>query len=411
MDRSAPWSGETGAPNDGDVQMLCQTTADDSALAGDSGSPVFRYVSGGDVQLLGILWGGNDFHEDWFYSPIGSVESELGALTAAETNLKPTIEITTPVDGGSLGSGAFFSLHAEATFWDFEDGVGCSACEVKWLSTKDGLLGISPVLNGTATVDANISGTGKRLIIAVAKDRRGAQMIDYVEVSTGNSAPNVWIEWPPNGAQLYAGIPYLLQGDSFDDELFHALPCSALSWSSDVPTPLPSTPQPLGGGCNLQTVFNQLGARAIYLTGDDGGASGSAASFVTIVPAPANVGPTVLITEVRDLDLNSVSSMPALVDPTHTIRLQAQATDPDGKTPISFTWTLVGTQLQSGNPQDALGTTSAANGATTSINWTPGGSVLANCGGTPVTVRVVGTDPDGQTGFVEVDISVAYAPC
>jgi hypothetical protein len=48
---------------------------------GDSGSPVFRIESGGDVTLLGNLWGGNSSGTLFVYSPLSGIETELGELT------------------------------------------------------------------------------------------------------------------------------------------------------------------------------------------------------------------------------------------------------------------------------------------------------------------------------------------
>ena len=58
--------------------LLCQNIASGAVDPGDSGSPVFKITNSpnqGDVELLGILWGGVDsFH----FSPIGAVYLDLG---------------------------------------------------------------------------------------------------------------------------------------------------------------------------------------------------------------------------------------------------------------------------------------------------------------------------------------------
>jgi hypothetical protein len=51
---------------------------------GDSGSNVFRVTSGDNVQLVGILWGGNSNGTLFVFSPLKSVRDELGALTATQ---------------------------------------------------------------------------------------------------------------------------------------------------------------------------------------------------------------------------------------------------------------------------------------------------------------------------------------
>jgi len=63
------------------IVLLCQNFVDAGVGAGDSGSPVFRIVSGDSIMLQGTLWGGNSSGTLFVYSPIANIESELGALT------------------------------------------------------------------------------------------------------------------------------------------------------------------------------------------------------------------------------------------------------------------------------------------------------------------------------------------
>lgn len=68
------------------IQLLCQTIVENGdaviVQGGDSGSPVFRTTSGGSAQLLGILWGGNSSGSLFVFSPLKSIQDELGALDA-----------------------------------------------------------------------------------------------------------------------------------------------------------------------------------------------------------------------------------------------------------------------------------------------------------------------------------------
>jgi hypothetical protein len=48
--------------------------------SGDSGSPVFAIVSGNDVRLVGILWGGSG-SRTFIYSPLNQVKLELNGLS------------------------------------------------------------------------------------------------------------------------------------------------------------------------------------------------------------------------------------------------------------------------------------------------------------------------------------------
>jgi hypothetical protein len=198
-DYQVDWSSVANSP--GVVTMLCQSMVDGEHEDGDSGAPVVRKLGYYDVHLLGIHWGGPD-SDEFAFSPLDNIKWELGNLWVAPSNQNPTVTITQPADGTNLGWGSFFTIHAEATYFDFEDGTGCSSCKVHWISSEDGLLGISPVTNGSASVTANISGTGPRIIIAAAKDSDGGSSADWIEVTTSNSAPQVWIEWPLSGQTL-----------------------------------------------------------------------------------------------------------------------------------------------------------------------------------------------------------------
>jgi hypothetical protein len=64
------------------ITQLCQNVVSGGVGGGDSGSPVFTWSgSGSNVTLVGILWGGNSSGNQFIFSPLSAVESELGALT------------------------------------------------------------------------------------------------------------------------------------------------------------------------------------------------------------------------------------------------------------------------------------------------------------------------------------------
>jgi hypothetical protein len=71
------------------ITQLCQTFVQDPGGAvvvggGDSGSNVFRITSGDNVQLVGILWGGNSSGTLFVFSPLKQVRDELGPITATK---------------------------------------------------------------------------------------------------------------------------------------------------------------------------------------------------------------------------------------------------------------------------------------------------------------------------------------
>ena len=64
-------------------RLLCQVIANFQADSGDSGSPVFAVTNSptvGDVQLLGIFWGG--IAPQMYFSPVGGIYRDLGMTDA-----------------------------------------------------------------------------------------------------------------------------------------------------------------------------------------------------------------------------------------------------------------------------------------------------------------------------------------
>ena len=69
------------------ITLLCQTFVQDPGGAvvvggGDSGSNVFRITAGDVVELVGILWGGNNSGTLFVFSPLKQVRDELGPVIA-----------------------------------------------------------------------------------------------------------------------------------------------------------------------------------------------------------------------------------------------------------------------------------------------------------------------------------------
>lgn len=66
-------------------QLLCQTLVQRTGTAivggGDSGSPVFA-PNGSGATLVGILWGGSTSGDLFVFSPLKSIQDELGAMNA-----------------------------------------------------------------------------------------------------------------------------------------------------------------------------------------------------------------------------------------------------------------------------------------------------------------------------------------
>ena len=63
------------------ITQLCQTAVSATVGAGDSGSDVFTIISGTNVRLDGVLWGGSSNGKQFIFSPLANVTGEVGALT------------------------------------------------------------------------------------------------------------------------------------------------------------------------------------------------------------------------------------------------------------------------------------------------------------------------------------------
>jgi hypothetical protein len=65
------------------ITQLCQSLVSTGVGAGDSGLPVFsRSGTGGNITLLGILWGGSSDGTLFAFNPMSGIErsGELGPL-------------------------------------------------------------------------------------------------------------------------------------------------------------------------------------------------------------------------------------------------------------------------------------------------------------------------------------------
>ncbi|MDQ3605178.1 MAG: S1 family peptidase, partial [Gemmatimonadota bacterium] len=60
------------------IALLCQDAFEGGVTDGDSGSPVFATVSGNDIAIYGILWGGNSSSAK--FSSMVLIEAEVGDL-------------------------------------------------------------------------------------------------------------------------------------------------------------------------------------------------------------------------------------------------------------------------------------------------------------------------------------------
>jgi hypothetical protein len=388
-----------GAEGGSGVVWSCQTgfTAP-TGDSGDSGSAVFRPLGVGfDAELLGVLWGGAD--GQLAYSPISNIESEIGALDVAVQDDPPKIEIVAPPDGGNLGGGAFPVAGLVAEVFDFEEGGECGACTVDWYSGKDGVLGSTPWIAGGSSLDAVLGGgPGYRAITATAHNAAAQTAWDTIVLSSGNSAPAVWLDWPPSGATLYRDVPYQLQASSFDSESFQALPCAELEWTLAGPS---SAAFP-AHGCFPVVTFEATGFHFLEVAGsDEGHLEGSSGIPLSVVDPPPGSPPIVTFWSPGEHQAFAFDS---------TVTVLATAVQPGGSAPLQAEWSLESPELLSPGPL-LLGTATIPNGGSTSIAFQPSDFLQSGCGEAPMEVWLTVTAPGPLIGSGSLSLGAMRPPC
>ena len=419
--------GRTTGLSVGEVEATCVTTvntANDMKFCqdrvegggsgpGDSGSPVYRHVkpSGTEVSMHGILWGGPPNEPEFWFTPMGAVETALGAIDTRLGEEPPQVTITNPTHGSSLGAGNTFPLTLTASFFDFEDGLECALCEVVWVSDVDGPLGTSTVVNGQATLGVELLWPGGRWIYATASDNTGAQATDAVYVVTSNSDPSVQIVKPGWNENIVAGNAYILEGTSFDTELFSPLPCASLQWSS----PGIGAFQP--SGCMAPVIFQTPGDYMVTLTGTDpANGTDTDQALVHVVPGPSSGPPTVTI----------LSPLGPAIQLTALQLLSAYGNDPDDQSPIQYEWVLRAPTSYLRNdidPSHILGSSggvtevwladsTGSDEANSSASfWLPSNHLIpVSCTHIDMEVEVRATDANAQTGQPDVRQLVYLGP-
>ena len=223
------WNADAG------VLMLCQYVADLEAAEGDSGAPVFVEIDSERAHLYGMVWGGNEGLGRVSFSGVAALESELGWLDVESGEGDPRVDFVSPGHGESLGTGSAYEVELRVRVRDPEDGSECAGCSVDFVSSLDGALGSESVAGGEARHDARLEGEGHRVLTAEASDTGGGLSDEWILLSGGNAPPDVWIDFPELLTQIPAGVDVMFSAGSLDPDTFSALPCSSLTWETDLP--------------------------------------------------------------------------------------------------------------------------------------------------------------------------------
>ncbi|MGC4115984.1 MAG: S8 family serine peptidase [Myxococcales bacterium] len=229
-----------------------------------------------------------------------------------------------------------------------------SACPLSW----------SPVPARTSGNVATYRFTtvGTQAVSVTAQDLVGQETSATRSVVVVNSPPVVAISQPAAGASIPQGVPTQLLGSATDlnegaDPGPGAIACRWVSSAADPGFPSSS--------CNTSVTFGSTGPRTLTLSATDPqGVTSSANVAITVTPPPANLPPTI--------------TLGALPPPNYSggydwevpIAVTASATDPEGNTPISYTWKATSLRPQS-ETVFASEVVIAGPSASASLNWTP----------------------------------------
>lgn len=276
----------------------------------------------------------------------------------------PTLEILAPANGSTSLQAEPLELSAVAN--DAEDGdLGGS---VLWTSSKDGVIG-----SGSPLVTSSLH-SGVHVITAKVTDSVGNSVTRTVSVTiepVTNTAPDVAIASPAEGATYTQGSAISFQGYAQDDEDGNLTP--SLTWSSNLSGNLG-----LGGAFSLSNL--PVGAHQITAAVNDAAGNPGSAVVNIVVQAPVNTAPTVTIT--------------------------APANNAALTTGVSFSLSGTASDQQQGNMSSSIqwildGTTTLATGASAS-------AVISNPGAHTITARV--TDAGGLVGSQTVNVTVSSPP-
>ena len=299
------------------------------------------------------------------------VNAVAAVMAAADNKLGPLVEID-QVDPKPL-YGGFNATNLKARV----ESVGPCKCTIEWSSDKDGAMGTG------ASIDYVYQSAGPRTVTVRVKDAgTGATATDQVEVEAMNDRPLAKITKPVDGAHVYSGQPFKLEGRADDPNEPGGLSCDALWWSV--------LNGPEEGGCSpTMTLYGDGVSRWVTLKATDAfGAWTSYTITLHVDKPPAHSPPLVTILSPGEGEL---------LEPNDVVTLQGTATDPDAG-PLTGTWSV------------KYGATTKIIGQGNTLQWEPSSHVPQGCGDVDATLIFSATDPDG-TSSDQVGVKVDYPVC
>ncbi len=353
-----------------------------------------------DQLLRDHAWAdSSDPHVDRYVNAYASLRTVAGA----GADVPPSIGLSVASTTVDLNRG--FQVTASTS--DLEDGAPC--CAVTWVPSPDVASGFLAVFS-FATV-------GSHTVNATATDRGGATAAASLTVDVVNTAPTPTIELPRSGAHVLSGANVQLLGSATDPNEGPGpgpgtLGCSGLLWYStdDTDTAFPAA------GCNVTVKFNTVASRTLELRATDPqGAHRSTYVSIVVDAPPANYPPDIALGSLPAFNYNGDG-----FKLSSSIGVTASATDPEGDTPITYTWIATSYQPESTTAVYARNVVVA--GPTTAggaLTWTPSDTpslFIPDCtgaGGTAyfgqrVVVGLQATDSLGHSSLVTLPTFKVY---
>jgi hypothetical protein len=262
----------------------------------------------GYEEVRNILWSTANASSDPKIAPVGYVDA-YRAVVAAKANQSPTVDITSPADGDTVG---YANLQIWATVNDpetptpigFVDDTTTPNFDTTVVFTIDGTTTCTQSENATGgsgalfSCDVATLATGSHTINVTATDPFGATGSDSITVNVINHDPQVGITNPNQytGYTFLTGQSINFQGWIFDED--ETLPQANASWSQLlwVEPPYFSIWVPMGTGTDLWYAFPSAGTYTVefYVTDSQGA---SAFEDITLTIQDGAGIPVVTITD------------------------------------------------------------------------------------------------------------------
>ena len=271
----APWSG-----NDATLTFPVPVTARALRLYGSGQVDVELLRAGavvGTVSSGALQAGGTDVPfstmviDAFTLSLTGGTVTEVEMIASGDAtcpscgdvNTAPTVAITAPGNGTTVGDGAPVAFAGTAQ--DTEEGD--LSPDLTWISDRDGVIGTGATFSTTLSI-------GTHGITASVTDAGGLSGEDVITVVVqSNSSPNVTIQSPADGSVVSAGTAVTFTGtaqDAEDGDL-----SAQLQWTSD-------RDGLLGNGAGFSTVLT-VGTHLVTASvTDTAGLVGATVSTVTV---------------------------------------------------------------------------------------------------------------------------------